>query len=157
MPPYTVLHKLNPAVPQRWLLLIAGIMWTGVGAMLCLRSLDWFHALHNHSGYFFGAAGIALAFVAYRFMLAKAARKNITRISLLPQRAGIFSFTPWKGYMMIAIMMTAGITLRHSSIPRQDLAPFYLAMGGALILGSLEFFIGFWSCGSQKKPEQSAR
>jgi hypothetical protein len=66
--------------------------------------------------------------------------KNIIRISLLPERACIFAFTSWQGYIMIALMMTVGMTLRTVSFPKYYLSLPYTTMGGILITGGLKFY-----------------
>ena len=141
--PVTLLRRMKPAVPQQWLLLIAGILWTVAGAGLSIRALLWISAAHSIAAIAFGAAGIGLAWAASRFVLQAAAQRNIKRIFKLPPRACVFAFTAWNGYGMIAMMMVVGITVRHSPVPKMDLAPFYLAMGGALVLASLEFYKAF--------------
>ena len=55
----------------------------------------------------------------------------------------IFSFMSWKSYLIVVVMMTMGITLRHSSIPKQYLAIMYIAIGGALAISSIPYFINF--------------
>ena len=61
----------------------------------------------------------------------------------MPERANIFAFTAVRGYVMIALMMTLGITLRNSSIPKYFLTIPYFAMGGILLIGSVQFYRQF--------------
>jgi ABC-type nickel/cobalt efflux system permease component RcnA len=49
----------------------------------------------------------------------------------------------WKSYILVAVMMTMGIALRHSSIPKQFLSVLYLAIGLALMLSSLRYIRRF--------------
>ena len=51
----------------------------------------------------------------------------------------LFAFIPWKSYLIIAVMMTMGIVLRHSSIPKQYLAVLYIGIGLALVLSSVRY------------------
>jgi len=76
--------------------------------------------------------------------------KNISRISQLTEKASAFAFTPLRGYVMIALMITIGITLRNSSFPKYYLAIPYTAMGGCLLFGSVKFFREFFSFRSQE-------
>ena len=139
-----LLYRFNPAVPNRWLLLLAGIIWTGVGTLLCLRAIGWIEAGNNASSLLFVAAGAIAGVVWNRAMFANIARRNVTRISRLPEKVCIFAFTAWRGYAMIAGMISLGIFLRGSSIPRDYLATLYAAMGGALLLSSFIFYKSFW-------------
>jgi hypothetical protein len=52
---------------------------------------------------------------------------------------------------MIGIMMTAGISLRSSSIPLYYLSLPYSAMGGILLAGSVVFYREFLSAATAKK------
>jgi len=140
-----ILYRLNPAVPNHWLFLLAGFLWTGVGTFLCIRAFLWLETLHDLSAALFGASGAVIAVAGKRFVFANVARKNVGRIFRLPQRACFFAFTAWRGYAMIAVMIILGITLRNTSIPKQYLAPLYIAMGGALVLSSLVFYKSFWA------------
>ncbi len=140
-----LLYKLNPAVPQHWLLLFAGVLWTCVGVFLCIRAFGWTVNLPEFSGRLSLASGAAVAFAWNRFMFANIARKNVSRIIRLPQRACVFGFTGWRGYAMILAMSVLGILLRDSLIPKQLLAALYSAMGGALILASVIFYRSFWT------------
>jgi hypothetical protein len=46
----------------------------------------------------------------------------------------------WKSYLIVAVMVTMGIMLRHSSIPKQYLSIMYIGIGTALILSSIRYF-----------------
>lgn len=139
----SLLHKLNPAVPNRWLFVLAGAVWTAVGLVLCLRALTWLAAEPEPAATLWAVSGVAVAVAGNRFMFAAVARRNVGRIAALPQRACIFAFTAWKGYIMIALMITLGMLLRNSSMPKHYIAPLYLAMGGALLLASSVFYQSF--------------
>jgi hypothetical protein len=76
-------------------------------------------------------------------MFTKVAQKGVGRIILLPKRACIFAFVPWKGYIMILTMIILGSVLRYSAIPRPYLGVAYLAMGGTLLLSSVVFYQSF--------------
>jgi hypothetical protein len=143
-----LLYKLNPAVPKQWLVLFAGILWTLVGGFLCIRAVGWIEFLHGSSASIPLASGLAIAFAGNRLMFSNIARKNLFRISQLPQRACVFAFTGWRGYILITAMSALGIVLRNSTVPRVYLAALYTAMGGALILASTVSYRGFWEARS---------
>lgn len=139
----STLDKYNPAVPNRWLLLVAGCVWAGVGAFLCYRALTWLDAAEELFAAGAGAVGIAVAVAASRLMFDKIALRNVGRIEALPERTCLFAFTAWRGYAIIGVMMLIGVALRDSSLPRQYLAPLYLAMGGSLVISSSVFIRSF--------------
>jgi hypothetical protein len=84
--------------------------------------------------------GVIIALAANRFGFTHLARKNIDRILSLPDRAGIFAFQAPKSYILIAGMMLLGIILRNSPLPKPYLAIIYVAIGGALLQASLNYF-----------------
>lgn len=84
----------------------------------------------------FETISLLLALVGYFYGFSKIVRKNVDRIHALPERVCAFAFTPWRGYIMVASMVTLGIVLRNSSIPKVYLSVPYTAMGGMLLIGS---------------------
>jgi hypothetical protein len=138
------IEKLNPEIPRKLLLLIAGVMWSGVGLMLSLMAFLW---LHNYEGHpwLFAVTGLIAALVIHHFGFLKIVDKNLGRISRLPDQSCAFSFISWKSYLLIIIMVIMGITLRHTAIPKQYLSIIYLGIGMALFLSSIRYFRSFMS------------
>jgi hypothetical protein len=138
------LTRLKPAVPKHWLIAIAGLVWSGAGGMLCHMAWSWLRPLAPLRITGLVAAGLLLALVLHRFMLARIARRNMDRICTYAERGCVFAFQAWRSYLIILVMIAAGSFLRHTMIPREILASLYTAMGGALILSSLPYFFLFW-------------
>jgi uncharacterized membrane protein len=67
-------------------------------------------------------------------------RKNVDRFSSKRDRFCIFAFQEWKSYLIIVVMMSMGMALRHSVIPKPYLAAMYLGIGGGLFLASFGYF-----------------
>jgi nucleoside recognition membrane protein YjiH len=132
-----------PAVPRRWLFAIAGFIWAAVGVLLCGRAIVWLEPFPLITGLVLESAGLILASAGYVYGFSTVARKNIARIQSLPDRACAFAFTAWRGYVMIGLMITIGITLRNSAIPKYYLTIPYSAMGGVLLIGSAQLFSAF--------------
>ncbi len=84
-------------------------------------------------------AGILSGLLTYRFKFARFADKNIKRISHLERRASPLAFQSGKTYLLIVFMMTLGIALRHSALPRSALAVLYTGIGLGLLLASLRY------------------
>ena len=135
----TVKDKCKPAVPRRMLPLIAGAMWCGVGIMLSLMAIRW---LSGYSGnvLLFVVSGVAFALIMRRFSFLKVAEKNLDRIAELPTRPCIFSFISWRSWLLVAFMITLGITLRHSPMPKEYLAVIYMGIGMGLLLSGMRYF-----------------
>ena len=74
----------------------------------------------------------------------KVAQDNIARIWDSPDRACLFSFQAWRGYLIIAVMIPLGLLLRNSPLPKPYLAVLYTAIGGGLFLASFHYYAFFY-------------
>ena len=136
------MRKINiykPAVTKNVLLFLAGIIWVCVGTMLLFLAFSWLAKVSNINIYLFGGAGVVLALLAHHFGFLKIVDKNLERILPMDEKKCLFSFMPWKSYLIIVVMITMGAILRHSMIPKQYLAILYTAIGLALILSSVRY------------------
>ena len=136
------MRKINiykPAVTKNVLLFLAGIIWVCVGTMLLFLAFSWLTKVSNINIYLFGGAGVILALLAHHFGFLKIVDKNLERILPMDEKKCLFSFMPWKSYLIIVVMISMGAILRHSMIPKQYLAILYTAIGLALILSSVRY------------------
>lgn len=138
------LSSLKPAVTKSWLIALAGLMWTGVGMMLCHLAYVWLAVINRGMATSLGLVGVVMAIAAYRFGFSKIAQKNIKRLCLLTERTCVFAFQTWKGYLIIGFMMILGIILRNSAIPKQYPAIIYATIGGAIFLSSFHYYGLLW-------------
>ena len=144
------LNSFRPAVTKWWLIALAGLMWTGVGMMLCRLAYNWLMVVNRGMAASLGLFGVAMAVATYRFGFSKIAQKNIKRLCLLTERTCVFAFQTWKGYLIISVMITLGVILRNSPIPKQYLAILYTTIGGAIFLSSLHYYGLLWKMVLQK-------
>ena len=147
-----VLAKLKPAVSRYWLISAAGLLWSAVGMMLCRLAYLWLATVPWGRAVFLGISGILLALIAYRFGFSRIAAKNIDRIRQFSEKGCLFAFQAWKSYLIIVIMVTLGLFLRHLPLPKQYLAVIYLAVGGALFLSSFQYYELLWRVGVRGHP-----
>lgn len=134
------IDRYKPAVTKNLLIFLAGVVWLLVGIMLVFLAYTWLSASSNLNVYLFAGAGVAIALLAHNFGFLKIADKNLRRILPMNGKKCLFSFITWKSYLLIAVMITMGITMRHSSIPKPYLAILYIGIGLGLILSSLRYF-----------------
>ncbi|MFN8242060.1 MAG: hypothetical protein U0X39_15075 [Bacteroidales bacterium] len=132
-------RDLNPAVDRKYLLLLAGMAWAAVGVLLVTYAITWLSEYHGNTIPYY-VAGIGAGLIIYRFGFSRIASKNISRLVPLKSKRCVFSFVTWKSYLVIAFMMTLGITLRHSSIPKHYLSILYNGIGIGLFLSGLAYF-----------------
>jgi len=134
------LSHLKPTVPKCWLFATSGVMWSAVGIMMCFTAIGWLADSGMGWGMAFALAGLILAMLSVRWGFGGIAQKNIRRLRRLPDRGCFFAFQAWKSYLVIMAMIALGVVLRHSSVPKHFLAVAYMAIGGALIVGSLYYY-----------------
>ncbi|NPA91827.1 MAG: hypothetical protein GXO55_10340 [Chloroflexi bacterium] len=134
----------RPQVHYHALYVLAGLMWTGVGIMLLWRAGVWLRNMKPTTALLVILVSVLLTALFYSLMFRKTVRKNIARLTGLPERVCVLAFNSAKGYVMIVFMIALGITLRRSSIPRPYLAVVYATMGATLLISSFHFYHHFW-------------
>ncbi len=130
----------KPAVPRRWLMGLAGILWGAVGVMLCRLAIGWLQPVRIEQRVVLLGLGLALAAGMYRAAFSRLVARNLERIGNLPARGCLFAFQPWKSYLVIVFMVMLGLGLRRSALPRPVLAVVYITIGVALILGGIKYW-----------------
>lgn len=133
-------ETLKPAVNKHFLVFLAGFMWIGVGVMLDIFACTWLIAYGKNLAFVFATAGFFLSLIIHHFGFLRIVDKNLGRISKMEGKRCAFSFMTWKSYLIVAVMVTMGILLRHSAIPKQYLSVLYTAIGTALLLSSVRYF-----------------
>jgi len=133
------IDRFNPRVDKKILILIAGILWCGVGVMLISFAETWLTRDEGKGIIIYYAAGFLAAIPIHLFGFLKLADKNLARLLPLKEKRCLFSFITWKSYLVILIMMTMGITMRHSSIPKQYLSVLYNGIGLGLFLSGIRY------------------
>ena len=136
-------RKFTPAVHIVWLHFMAGLVWLGVGLMLISFAAQWLKPVVISTQLLLIAAGLVAAVVIYLFGFSKLGKKNIKRINgMQGRKVCLFAFIQWKGYLIVAFMVSLGIYLRvYSPIPKPLLAILYLGIGGGLLTSSLHYFM----------------
>ena len=61
------LEKWKPAVSKYWLMVLAGLMWTVVGIMLCRLAYIWLKAVPWSRALPLGSLGLVFALAAFHF------------------------------------------------------------------------------------------
>ena len=136
----TVLHKYKPGIERHYLLALAGGMWLGVGCLLLAFSYTWLHTRAGVEILVFAGTGILAALAISRFGFLKIVDKNVRRILPMEGKRCAFAFMSWKSYILVAVMVTMGIVIRHSPFPKTYLSILYTGIGGALILSSIRYW-----------------
>jgi hypothetical protein len=108
--------------------------------VLCLSlAVSWLNHFKGNGIIFYYSAGIIAAIPIHFWGFLGLAEKNINRILPLRGKKCIFSFITWKSYIIVIIMISIGVTLRHSSIPKQYLSILYNGIGLGLFLSGVVY------------------
>ena len=133
------IEELKPAVKKKYLILLAGLAWLGVGIMLAKKAFHWFVEI-NDKILLYSLIGFTFALIFHHFGFLRIADKNIKSIEEMEGLRCIFSFIKWKSYVLILVMISFGIVIRHSSLPLQDIGIIYLTIGLSLVFSSIRYF-----------------
>jgi hypothetical protein len=137
----TIFQALKPGIPKRYLLFVAALVWTFAGGMLFFRGfpvlVDYPHLLWLKI-----VISIIFGLIFYAVLFDRISSKHTQRILKMEiGRPCLFSFFNFKSYLMMALMITMGVTLRKTGIvPLQYLSAFYVTMGVPLSLSAIRFY-----------------
>jgi hypothetical protein len=147
-----VIEKWKPGVPKAVLLLIAGMLWIGVGLMLNLMSYSWLKNEIFNKALVSAIIGFVAALIIHHFGFLRVVDKNLNRILPMQGKRCVFSFISGKSYILITVMILVGYLLRHSLLPKLYLAALYSAIGTALILSSIRYLRYLIKSTTSKNP-----
>ena len=138
------LEKIKPGVKKRTLLLIAGCAWSIAGGILISRSLSHLISVNHHLAMEIGT-GIVFGSLFYLLLFARISKKHINRINLIEiDNPCFFSFFNFRSYLLMAIMISGGITLRLSGLINLEIIyTFFLCMGIPLLVSAWRFFYSY--------------
>lgn len=134
-------NNLKPAVNKKYLILISGIMWSGVGILLNYIASLWLYNFEQWQIVYTYFVGILMGTIISFFGFSKLAKKNANRIMEYPEKVCIFAFQRWQMYILVVIMMSMGFFMRTANfIPKYLLAPVYVGIGLALFVSSFVYY-----------------
>lgn len=131
--------KIKPAADKRTLIFLSFLMWVVVGLILLSYVYFWLFSPQIRNPFIFMGAGFGLALIIHHFGFLRLVDKNLGRLLPMKEKKCVFSFMTWKSYLIVIIMITVGILLRHSSIPKSYLSVLYIGIGLSLILSSIRY------------------
>lgn len=136
------INNIFVSANKRALFIIGGLLWTFAGVrVFTLGFSDLFNSAQNPYSYLLLSVIVYLIF--YNFIFSKMVSKHVKRIiEKARDKYCIFSFFDVKGYIIMAIMITGGITIRNLGIINPVyLGSFYLGLGGALATSGIMYFL----------------
>jgi hypothetical protein len=129
-------------VRKKHLLAANGLMWTAIGTKISITGLSNYMTAPPEKLWWMIPLS-ALVFAGFYVMFTGIVRKYSERILSLPgPKESIFKTFSLKGYLIIAFMISLGISLKHiPGIPESFFAWFYLGLGLGLLSAGIRFLI----------------
>ena len=131
-------------IPTRHLILVNGILWSAIGTKIALTGIGAYQSLPAIPWWYYLLS--VLVFAGFYVMFTGIVRKYAQRIESMPEpKTSIFKTFSVKGYIIIAFMITLGITLRRiPQVPDSFIAWFYCGLGPGLLSAGIRFIIRWW-------------
>ena len=128
-------------IPTKHLLLVNGLLWTAIGTRIAIIGLNYYGQLESIPWWYYLLS--ALVFAGFWFMFTGVVRRYAGRIlSMTEPRTSVFKTFSVKGYLIIAFMITLGITLKRlPQVPDSFIAWFYTGLGPGLLSAGIRFLI----------------
>ena len=124
------------------LLAINGLMWTAIGTKISITGISSYLKADTSMLWWMIPLSV-LVFAGFYMMFTGIVRKYAERIHSLPgPKEPIYKTFSLKGYLIIAFMITLGITLKYiPGIPQTFFAWFYMGLGPGLLSAGIRFLI----------------
>ncbi len=131
-------------VKSKYLLLIAGVVWSLAGIMVMKTGFLLIPLSKNLSLIIFGALVVFLVF--YLQIFSKLVYKHEYRLRMYDQERLLFwLFFDLKSYLFVIVMMGGGILIRKLElVPHWFIAFFYSGLGVALFACGIRFVVRFF-------------
>ncbi|MDQ7005704.1 MAG: hypothetical protein Q9Q40_00575 [Acidobacteriota bacterium] len=129
------IERLKPAASRRTQLVAAALMWSVVGVGLGAAGTVWAASAPWPWPPILVIGGLLLGAAKGLFVLAPAAGRVAGRIARRKDGSCLGGAFSWKSWSMVAVMMSAGMLLRRSPLPRPVLGLLYVALATALFVG----------------------
>lgn len=128
-------------VKKRTLLLLASVVWLAAGFNIARIGV----VAYSGYGSFLHALESVVVFALFWRMFSKLVGKHTGRIhDFVNERQAFWHFFDAKSFMIMAVMMTGGITIRYAHLlPDVFIAVFYTGLGIALALAGIYFGVNY--------------
>lgn len=125
------------------LLAVNGLLWSAIGTKITVTGISSYCRLGATPALGWMIPLSLLVFAGFYLMFTGIVRKYAARILAMPTpKASIFKTFSLKGYLIIAFMISLGITLKYiPGIPATFFAWFYCGLGLGLLSAGIRFLL----------------
>ena len=122
---------------------IAVAIWGIPGINIAIKGVKTYMLMNPDDLWWLMLITIAVS-IFFFIIFRRVVRKYSERIASLPDSVMIWEIFPPKGWILLAIMMGLGITLKHiPDVPMSFSASFYSGLGPMLIISSIQYLKAF--------------
>jgi len=125
---------------QRGWIYLSGALWFVIGLFLMYKGLFFISSASGHVNNWIIFFALMIGFLKGRFVLVKTVQKVVLRIRSLPSPIRFSQVYPKSYWILIGSMMMLGMALRYLPIPISVRGFVDLAIGSALMNGSMLYF-----------------
>ena len=123
---------------------IAAAIWGIPGINIAVKGVKTYKLMNPDDLWWLMLITIAVS-IFFFIIFRRVVRKYSERIASLPDSVMIWQIFPPKGWILLAIMMGLGITLKHiPDVPLSFTASFYSGLGPMLIISSIQYLKAFF-------------
>jgi len=134
-------QRIKPGVSRSVHLCIAALLWTSIGIMLIVRGWGW---IGPGIARLLAVLALLVGTLKSVFILDKTADRSIVRIKKFNDATCIGAVYSWKTWLLVALMMAFGITMRTLTDPGMVIGTLYVAIGWALLFSSRRGWLAWW-------------
>ena len=134
-------------VKTRHLLAINGLLWTAIGTKITMTGIRHYLSAPYGKSLLWMIPLSVLVFAGFYRMFSGVVRKYSERIlSMTDVKTSVLKTFSLKGYLIIAFMISLGISLKHiPGIPEPFFAWFYCGLGPGLLSAGIRFLLKWHS------------
>jgi len=129
------LSRLKPGVKKQTHLLLAAILWTGVGILLLTKGAYRIVQVKDY-GWIITVTALIAGTLKSLYVLDRSASRSIGRIMEFDDGTCLGAVYSIKTWLLVMVMMGTGIILRNSSLPMGLLCFIYFTIGWGLLFSS---------------------
>lgn len=127
-------------VPKNYLMLTAGLVWTGAGFLVASTGFPLLAAEARQMWWLYPLS-LAVFLTFYLLIFSPLVKRHTARVRDFPEtRRPLWQFFDRNSYLVMAVMMSAGISLRaYRLLPDWAIGFFYTGLGIALCACGIRF------------------
>ncbi|HWR96898.1 MAG TPA: hypothetical protein VN317_00595 [Candidatus Methanoperedens sp.] len=151
------LERWKPRAARRTQLLLAGTLWSCVGAALLVAGARWtLRGAGAPAGALLIALGTAAGLLKGWFVLDRVAARVADRIAARGDGRCAGGFLSLRSWLLVALMSAAGRLLRGGLVPPVAVGTLYVAIGTGLLFSSRIAWLRWRSAGTAPDPRVRA-